>query len=265
MPELPDVEIFKQYLNATSLHHKIEAVEARSRGILADLSSAGLKKRLQGHKFKSTCRYGKYLFAALDNKKWLVLHFGMTGFLKYFKKMEEDSPHDRLLISFANGYHLAYDCQRKLGKIYLIEDSRKFVKEKGLGPDALGPNLNFKFFIEALGNRRAAVKSTLMNQKILAGIGNIYSDEILFQAGIYPKTKAGQLDKQSLQTLFKEINKVLSTAIECRADPEKFPASYVIPHRHSNGNCPKCGEKIVRLKISGRSAYYCPQCQSQKE
>jgi hypothetical protein len=163
---------------------------------------------------------------ALDNDKWLVLHFGMTGFLKYFKKKEKDSPHDRLLISFTNGYHLAYDCQRKLGEVYLIGDLMEFIKEKALGPDAWVRIWILHSLVRPLESRELhAVKSTLMNQKIIAGIGNIYFDEILFQAGIHPKTKAGQVDKQSLQTLFKEINNVLSTAKERQADPEKIPAT----------------------------------------
>ncbi len=247
MPELPDVAIFTQYLNTTSLHHKIKSVEVRSRDVLAGLSPAELKKGLQGHNFESSCRHGKYLFAALDNDKWLVLHFGMTGFLKYFKNMEKDSPHDRLLISFTNGYHLAYDCQRKFGEIYLIEDLKEFIKEKNLGPDALDPDLDFTSFSEAIGKSGAAVKSTLMNQKIIAGIGNIYSDEILFQAGIHPKTKTGQVDKQSLQTLFKEINNVLSTAIEHRADPEKFPETLYYPPPPQQG-------KMSQMRWKNRTA-----------
>ena len=262
MPELPDVAIFEQYLNATSLHQKITSVEARSPDVLADLSPAQLKKDLRGYRFESSTRHGKYLFAALDNDKWLVMHFGMTGFLKYFKKREKDPPHDRLLIGFADGYQLAFDCQRKLGEIYMTDDLKAFIKAKALGPDALDPKLDFTIFSERLGTSKAAVKSALVNQQIIAGIGNVYSDEILFQAGIHPKAKAGQVGRRSLQTLFKEMKDVLSKAIERRADPEQLPETYIIPERHSKGTCPKCGGKIERLKVSGRSAYYCPQCQN---
>ena len=265
MPELPDVAIFTQYLNATALHQKITSVQARSSDVLVDLAPSQLEKELGGHRFESSARHGKYLFAALDNGKWLVFHFGMTGFLKYFKKPEKDPSHDRLQISFSNGHHLAFDCQRKLGKIYLRDDSKAFTKEKALGPDALDPNLDFVFFSEALGKSKAAVKSALMNQQIVAGIGNVYSDEILFQAGIHPKTKAGHVDKKSLQTVFEQMKEVLRKAIERRADPEKFPETYIIAQRHGKGVCPACGGKIERLKISGRSAYYCPQCQIRKD
>lgn len=126
MPELPDVEMFKKYLDATALHKTIAQVDVKSEQILEGISVQILKNELLGKRFEMTHRHGKYLFLSFNEAKWLGFHFGMTGFLKYFKKMEKAPPHDRLLIGFSNGYYLAYDSQRKLGKVLVIPDVEEF-------------------------------------------------------------------------------------------------------------------------------------------
>jgi formamidopyrimidine-DNA glycosylase len=259
MPELPDVEIFKQYIDATSLHKTIETVEVKSPMLLIGVSAQKLQTKLSGHKFQSATRYGKYLFVKLDNNFWLILHFGMTGRLKYFKDMEKEPSHDRLLISFANGYHLAYDCQRKLGEVGLTDDIESFVKEKQLGPDVF--DLDFTKFKKILEERRGTIKYTLMNQHIMAGIGNIYADEILFQAGLHPETPVNKLDEIKVKELYKAMYEVLKTVVDSQADPEKFPGSYLLPYRRKGGKCPQCDSKLKQIKISGRTTYYCPKCQ----
>lgn len=261
MPELPDVAAFKQYFDATSLHQEIETVEVHSRQVLEGVSAEELRAALEGRTFESTERYGKWLFVALDDGDWLVLHFGMTGNLKYFMDIDEEPEYDRLLIRFTNGYHLAYESMRKLGEVEIIEDPAQFVEEKGLGPDALSPDFDLAAFKEVLAGRRGMAKSTLMNQRIVAGIGNVYSDEILFQAGVHPRTNFNQLGEKALEEIYCAMNHVLQTAIEHQAIPDDFPESYVIPHRHGDGKCPRCEADLERVKVSGRSAYYCPHCQ----
>lgn len=263
MPELPDVEVFKQYLDATSLHKEIDRVEVYSTQVLEGISAKKLRRRLEGHTFEFSRRHGKYLFVRLNDSNWLVLHFGMTGSLKYFKDLDKDTPHDRLLIGFSNGYYLAYNSQRKLGKVGMVGDVKKFVKEKGLGPDALDTNVDSRAFGEALTGRTAPVKAVLMNQRHIAGIGNIYSDEILFQAGIQPQTQINRLNGKALEKLFHATREVLHTAIDCRANPGEFPNSYLLLVRRKGGSCPKCGRAIRQVRISGRTAYYCAHCQKE--
>ncbi len=262
MPELPDVETFRRYMAVTSLHKKIKEVTVRSREILEGVSISKLKAGLVGKRFDTTRRHGKYLAALLDSGKCLVMHFGMTGFLKYFKKTEKEPAHERFLITFANGYHLAYHCQRKLGRVILVENFDQFIEEKALGPDALAPDLDFDAFKEEAVGRRASIKSFLMNQQCIAGIGNIYSDEILFQAGIHPKTRTDKLADKALQGLFSIREEVLKTAISHQADPEAFPGSYITARRGGDEKCPRCGKRLRKTKVSGRTAYYCPDCQS---
>jgi formamidopyrimidine-DNA glycosylase len=261
MPELPDVEVLKQYADATSLHQKIQEVRINERRILEGVSASLLTSALEGHTFESTQRHGKYLFVRVDDANWLMLHFGMTGDLKYFKDPDKKPAYDQLLVGFLNGYHLAYDAPRKLGNIGLLEDIDSFVKEKDLGPDVMESSFDFDTFQEIMAGKRAMLKTTLMNQQLMAGIGNVYSDEILFQARIHPRTQINQLGEKRLKEVFHTMKEVLQTAIDCRADPEQFPDTYLIPNRHKDGTCSRCGGTIEQLKISGRTAYYCPECQ----
>jgi len=261
MPELPDVEVFRRYLESTSLHQEIENVRVLSKSILEGVSVRKLKEALAGSRFNAGRRHGKQLFAELDNGLWLGLHFGMTGYLKYFKNKEKRPDYERMVIDFADGYHLSYVCARKLGKIRLIEDLKTFIEDKNLGWDVLDEALNQKAFGKLLEGTRATVKSALMNQGLMAGIGNVYSDEILFQSGIYPKKKASRLDENQTKVLHENVRKVLGTAIASGADPDRLPDSYLIPHREKNGKCPRCGKGLHGIKVSGRSGYYCEHCQ----
>jgi formamidopyrimidine-DNA glycosylase len=263
MPELPDVEIYRRYLNATSLHQEITKVEIRTEKILEGISSAKLKRGLRGRAMKATRRWGKYLFAELDSGSYVMMHFGMTGNLSYQKNLEDEPPHGRLLIGFSNGYYLIYISQRLLGKVSLITDVEKFVKDKGLGPDVL--DIDYETFGDVLRKGRGSLKTTLMNQKLFAGIGNVYSDEILFRSRLHPKTEVGNLDESDIKKLFRKTKEVMETAIESGVDPGKFPRSYLLPHRNEGEKCPYCKDHVTRMKISGRSAYYCPACQSKAE
>jgi formamidopyrimidine-DNA glycosylase len=262
MPELPDVEIFRQYLNATSLHQTIETVDINAGDMLKGISETKLKQHLRKNQFISGHRHGKYLFAELEKNGWLVLHFGMTGFLKYFKNVENKPGHVRLCIGFSNKYHLVYDCMRKLGKIGFTDSLNAFVEEQGLGPDVLDPDLDQESFKGILSRSRGTIKGALMNQRMFAGIGNIYADEILFQAGIHPKIKVNELKDNALEKLFRVMRRnVLTTAIQYRADSFKFPDSYIIPHRKKGETCPNCGNGLQQIKVSGRTTYLCPNCQ----
>src|SRR6266481_2913095 len=117
MPELPDVETFKRYLDATSLHERITGVDVRSAYVLKGVSARELQRRLKGRCFESSRRHGKHLFVRADGDLWLRLHFGMTGSLKYFKHKKQAPRHTRLLFAFANAHCLAFKDQRKFGEI----------------------------------------------------------------------------------------------------------------------------------------------------
>ncbi len=260
MPELPDVEIFRRYLNATALHQEIETVRVHHDRVLKGVSKATLQRRLKGQALEQTARHGKHLFASLTKKGWLMLHFGMTGFLRYFQVEDKKPGHVRMEVLFSNGYRLAYDCQRMLGQVSLVKDPYTFAEKEKLGPDAL-EDLDFDTFRTAVSGRRGAIKSTLMNQEVVAGIGNIYSDEILFQARLHPATAANALTEEDLENLHRAIGRVMKEAIDAGADPEAMPDDFLLPRRSEGVSCPRCGDSVKKITISGRNGYYCPKCQ----
>ncbi|MFO7743261.1 MAG: DNA-formamidopyrimidine glycosylase family protein [Anaerolineae bacterium] len=269
MPELPDVETMRWYLQSTSLHQEIQAVEVHAPGVVrsdggGDQSAVReLREELVGCSFASTRRHGKWLFVALDDhsERTLVLHFGMTGGLKTFKDMDDEPEYDRVLFRFANGYQLAYVSQRKLGQVRLIDDVAGFIDRRELGPDALDADLDLAAFRNLVEGRRVMAKALLMDQHTIAGIGNVYADEILFQAGVHPRTRVSALDDQTVERLFHRMKEVLRTAIRCQARPDRLPDTFLAPHRHAEGTCPACGARLERVKVSSRTAYYCPKCQ----
>lgn len=259
MPELPDVENLKRYLDATALHKEIRGIVVRQKRVLKGVSSHRLKRALTGQSFISSERHGKHLFLCLQNGRALGMHFGMSGGLKYFQDEADDPKHDRMRLSFSNGFHLAYVSQRMLGKIRLLDSVEDFIGREQLGPDALA--VDFASFDGMLADGRGVIKSLLMNQKRIAGIGNIYSDEILFQAGIHPRARTADLNHERRKSLFRKMREVLRTGIKRHADPGKMPRTYLLSRRTEGRGCSRCSGSIKKTNISGSTAYYCPSCQ----
>ncbi len=261
MPELPDVEVFKRRLVENALNQRIDGVAVQNRRVLASLSPSRLQTDLAGHRFRAARRHGKHLFAQIDAGPWLAMHFGMTGEIKYFTGDDPTPDLDRVRIDFVNGAHLAYYDQRLLGRLRLIEDPDRFIADKPLGPDALDADFDFRAFATILDKARGGIKALLMDQTLIAGIGNIYSDEILFQARIHPQMKVAALDASQRREVYRAMKAVLKKAIARDADPDKLPADYLIPHRRAGAACPRCGGNVARLSLGGRSSYFCPRCQ----
>jgi formamidopyrimidine-DNA glycosylase len=262
MPELPDVETFKRYFDATSLHQRIGHVDVRDAYILKGISARELARGLKGHRFKSSCRHGKHLFVRANSHLWLRLHFGMTGSLWYFKHEEQAPRHTRVLFVFANAHSLAFEDQRKFGEIGLIEDVNNFLKKRALGPDALDVTLSQ--FREIFGKHRGSVKTLLLNQNLIAGIGNIYADEILFRARIHPATQVSALKDKTVTKLFRAARYILEKAIAAKADASLMPKSWLLPHRGKGGKCPRCGRELKSATIGGRTAWFCAHCQKRR-
>jgi formamidopyrimidine-DNA glycosylase len=184
----------------------------------------------------------------------------MTGNLKYYEDDDEEPDHTRLRADFSNGYHLAYRNTRKLGQIGLVTDVDEYIDEEGLGPDALASDFDLRAFREVLEDRRGTIKRALMNQSVIAGIGNIYADEILFHAGVHPEAKVNRLDDDTVAEIFHAMKKVLEKAIEARV--ENFPRNFLIPRREEGAECPRCHGEIAKTRVSGRPTYFCSDHQS---
>lgn len=261
MPELPDVERFKTYFDAAALHQEVAAVEIKDAEPLEDVSPRGLRKELKGRAFESTSRHGKFLFVQRSAPPLLVLHFGMTGYLDYADEEHEPPKHSQLIFHFVKGHRLAYVCQRKLGLVTLCDDQDVFVAQRDLGPDAVAENLTLEVFSERVSGRRGAIKSTLMNQSIVAGIGNVYADEILFQAGIAPGRGTDQLNIKTVRKLYHTMRRVLTTSIRNNAEVSRLPRTYLLRQREEHGQCPRCGRELRKARVSGRGTYFCAHCQ----
>lgn len=259
MPELPEVQYYKEYIDATSLRKKIKELEVRSRKVLSGVSEKRLKRALEGKSFLETTRRGKYLFISFSPEEWFYLHFGMTGDVRYYKGAE-DPKHARVLFRFSSGYSLAFVNQRLFGKVGLTRAPEIFASEKGLGPDAL--DLDLVSFQARMRSKRGAVKPALMDQSVLAGVGNIYSDEILFQSRIHPRQLTTELDDEDLKRLYLNLRKVLSKSVEKKTELEKLPGSWLIHSREDKAKCPRCDSRIEKVRISGRNGYFCPGCQN---
>jgi formamidopyrimidine-DNA glycosylase len=266
MPELPDVEGFKEVLVKSALRKTIDGVAVTDARILAGRSARTFAARLRGAKLMAARRHGKYLMASVDRGGWLVLHFGITGGLRFIPKSAKEPPFTRVRIDFANDGSLAYTNKRMIGRVSLVEDATDFVAQEKLGPDALDPKFDFQAFKTAVAGIGRNAKSVLMDQQIIAGIGNIFSDEILFQARINPSARMDELSASELEHLFLTMRKVLKAAIVSGAGSEEFtermPKGSLLPERKKGGQCPRCGSLLKIFKLGGRTAYCCHHCQN---
>lgn len=265
MPELPDVEGFRRILSKAGLKKRIARVSVSDPRILGDLSPAALGRRLEGARLTEARRHGKHLLARIDKGGWLELHFGMTGALHALRGTEDAPRFTRVRLDFESDGGLAYSNKRMLGRVGLVEDAEDFIAEERLGPDALDERLGLPAFKAALAATRRDIKAALMDQSLIAGIGNIFADEILFRARLRPTRQADRLDAAELGALYKAMRTALAEAIEIGAGAEDFagrlPRGWLIPERKKGGRCPRCGRPLQIAKAAGRTGYYCGHCQ----
>lgn len=262
MPELPEVETERRYLEAHARGQRLSGVRAPHPDILAGTSAATLGRKLKRHRIESTRRHGKHLFVGFDPEAWLAMHFGMTGSLSYYRHGASVPEYAAVVFLFEGGHDLAYVSRRRLGRIGLVDDPDEFIADRGLGPDAL--SLSVDQFRQRVCVGRSTVKSRLMDQSRIAGIGNEYSDEILFHAGVHPGRSATSLSDREVSGLYRSMRRVLEKAIAVGADPDRMSRSWLYPRRTKGASCPKCGGPVRTTKSSGPTAYYCPRCQPQR-
>jgi formamidopyrimidine-DNA glycosylase len=265
MPELPDVEIFKRVMDQHGRGRVVARVVVADPGSLEGASAATLQRRLKDKHLSRSRRHGKVLFAEFEGAATLAMHFGTNGSLVGLSSDKDEPPSTRLMFEFTDGTRLAYVNPRRIGHICVTASTASFIGDEHLGPDALDPAFDEKAFAAALANRRQAIKAVLMDQTRIAGIGNTYVDEILFQARVHPGVVANALDVAARRRLFTAVKHVLQTAIDRGAGAENFidrlPKGFLLPERHAGGHCPRCGTALVIDKRGGRTSYHCPRCQ----
>jgi formamidopyrimidine-DNA glycosylase len=284
MPELPEVETIRRQLIRKIKGKKIKVVEVRlPRLVRADLKK--FKQSITGAEIKDVRRRAKLLIIELSSGYCLVIHLKLTGQLIYKAQGQssEDCPlgtvleskHTHIIYIFTDGSQLLHNDLRQFGYVKLVPTNQLtelLEKEEKFGPEPLDKKFTLDLFKQLLTkNPRAKIKPLLMNQTFIAGIGNIYSDEILFYAGVQPTRKVQTLKPEEIKKIYQGIKKILPAAISRRGtsadkyidtagqEGEYLPLLKV--YQREGQPCVRCGTKIKRLKLGGRSAHFCPRCQ----
>lgn len=261
MPELPEVHGYQVYIDSTSLNQKIVNIECRDKRLLKT-SLHRFQEYLLGESFTETVRIGKYLFLKTSGPKILLMHFGMTGRPNYYKDPDERPKFGHIVISFENGFHLAFENKRKFGWWQLVDDVEEYRRDHNLSKDAR--ELTEEEFKESIATRKTHIKKILMDQSVAAGVGNWMADEILYQSQIHPKHKVEDLTKAQIKKIYNSMQHVIETAIEHDAHYADFPEEFLIHNRKEGATCYHTGAEIEKIKVGGRSTYFSPEWQKLK-
>lgn len=255
MPELPEAEVNRRRIEALCLDRTIEEAVPGDNVTYIDLPGENERKRLIGRRFSEARRHGKLVFAGSASGPWIAVHLGMTGRLEPREEREEAPGDPKFMIRFEGGTRLYFMNKRKLGWLRVIDDPDAFIAKGGYGPDALA--MSKKQFAGIVGGTRGMVKTRLMDQKKLAGLGNLWSDEFCFASGIAPTSAGEDLSHTQLGEMYKTMREGLGRLIEAGSDRAKLPGDWLIHHREKGADCPRCDGTIVTRKIGSRTAYFC--------
>ena len=277
MPELPEVETVKRTLNPL-LGKTVQGVWTSRLKLRKDVSTQKLKQLFLSKTITKINRLGKYLLICFgDSEQGLLIHLGMSGRLRLFKKDDSKAKHTHMVLELSRDVELRYSDPRRFGIIDVFSinspNKNKFLAK--LGKDALNNPIGAEEFYEQTKNRRINIKSLLLNQSILCGIGNIYASEALWIAKIHPSTIACALSKDDLKRLLDGIRDTLENALDkggtslrdfVNADGHQGEnIHYLHVYGKTNEPCPRCAKPLGSLKISNRSTYLCEVCQKQKQ
>jgi formamidopyrimidine-DNA glycosylase len=257
VPELPDVDGFRRVLTEFASGQEIKAVEVRDREMLRNRSPQGLGRALKGRRFREPERRGKWLFAPVGDVV-LLMHFGMTGLLAWEDSDADWHRHDRIVFRCHDG-ELRYRNMRRFGGIWVASGEEEAATVTGpLGPDAAG--LSRKAFHERLESRRGGIKSALMDQRLIAGLGNLLVDEILWTARVHPEKLARALDRRRRDAVFDALHETLRRSIPAGRVPR--PRGWLTGVRDErDARCPRCDTRLRRTTVAGRPTRWCPRCQ----
>jgi len=267
MPELPEVETIRRGLRKRILGKKVKRVEINTTKMLKGSYPNRFKREVEGKIFTEIIRRGKYLILALSSGKDIVIHLRMTGQLIYGKR----NGRSRICFLLSDGKYLNLSDRRHLGEIRLVKNWEKVPGIAKIGVEPLREDFTVKAFCEMLSKRKAKIKSLLMNQEFLAGVGNIYAQEALFKAGIHPEKPACRLETGEVKSLFSEIRKVLKESINYRGsslssyvDAEGRAGSFhsrLRVYKRGGEPCIRCSTPLKFIKLAGRGTCFCPKCQ----
>jgi formamidopyrimidine-DNA glycosylase len=278
MPELPEVEVMRRDLEREVVGKKIKAVEVTgTRSVRRHKNRKEFITVLTGRKITAVQRRGKYLIVKLDGTDALIVHLGMSGQLLRAKTAREKAPkHTHVAITFTQGGLLRFVDPRTFGEMFVApydEIDQQVDELAHLGLDPLETALSWDLFGRMLAEKKTKLKPLLMDQKFIAGIGNVYSDEILFEAGLKWERQSDSLSQQEVRRLYRAITETLNGAVKYRgsslADEQYVdlfgkPGEYQEHHQvygREGEACVRCRRPIHRARYSNRSTFYCDACQ----
>jgi len=267
MPELPEVQTILDALTPLILNQEIQQVTALWPPVVDRPDLLMFKAWMQGRRVVEVGRRGKYMLFRLDDERWLIMHLRMTGKVRVVEADEALRPHDRLIFHLVDGREWRFEDQRKFGRVYLVEDPQEVVGK--LGPEPLGPDFTTDYLTATLARRSAPIKSLLLDQRVVAGIGNIYADEALFRARIHPLRAGSSLTPAEREALVSAVKAVLTQALSEMGTtlrdyrrPDGSVGSFqnsLQVFRRTGEPCPSCGAPIQRIVVGGRSTHFCPR------
>ncbi len=276
MPELPEVETVCRGLNNLTLNQEIQGSEVLlARSLAYPQSIFEFSQALKGDSISVWTRRGKYLLANLNSGAKLGVHLRMTGQLLWVKTDSILQKHTRLRLFFPHENELRFVDLRTFGKVWYIppkiEIETIITGLKKLAVEPLSDDFTKDYLKQKLVKRKVPIKTVLLNQEVIAGLGNIYADEVLFKSGIFPETLAEELTHKQISKLYEAIKEILTEAINkggttfsdflnlLGVNGNYGNVAYV--YRRTGEPCRICGTKIERMKLGGRSTHFCPQCQ----
>lgn len=273
MPELPEIETIKKDMIKKVKGRKINKVEMRNEKSIKIPSAPEFKKGVEEKAIQNIERRGKYLLLNLDTNQLLVFHLKLTGRLLFFPSGKREPEYVRIVFTFSDKSRLFFADIRGFGEVYLIgrDELGKIPAIKNMGPEPLSPGFSAQKLKEKLRGKRGKIKPALMDQSVLAGVGNIYSQEALYRVGIHPERNASQLTGKQIEAIYQGLVEVLREAIQHRGSSvdayidlegkEGGHVPYLRVYGKEGGNCLRCGSIIEKKKISGRGTYFCEKCQ----
>jgi formamidopyrimidine-DNA glycosylase len=261
MPELPEVEQVRRYLEKNALGCRIMSVDVLDVGVLQDIDPQTLRRNLNGRSIIAAVRWGKQMFIGLDDGSFLTIHLGMTGDM-VIEKDGSEPKYSRVAFRFEGGSSLFYIDLRKFGSVGITDSVDRFVTDHHIGPDAL--RITRSEFIKRLSHHKRAIKSVLLDQGVLSGIGNLYADEVLFQVRLHPSIRTDSISRKKLVELHNKIVDVLRESIEVSSDFAFLPNGYLLRARHVGKECPRGNGLLEMTRIGGRTSIFCPECQRPK-
>lgn len=264
MPELPEVETWRRLAERTATGKTIlRATTAEDRLVMDTTPPAGIAATLTGRRISGTGRKGKHMWLTFDNPGALYLHFGMSGSLNHYAVPDHAPSHEKLVLHLNDGTFLSYRNPRRIGKIRWEEDPFTAPPIAALGPDPLLDSLSEKELAAHFVGRKRAIKSTLLDQRLFAGVGNWIADEVLYQARINPHTPCGEITAAQLRQLLICLKRILTRAVDVGADDQRFPKTWLFHHRWGKqAETDALGNPIVFETIGGRTCAWVPERQS---